>query len=165
LYSVLPADRSFVPYNNEIVQHWEGTSPLEVVIQSSDKALDGLTFDFCIECKINLAANPNTIINEFTITMYDECYDTVVSPAPIRGSYEVGLFTLDSRPFSFAGQSKPCAPIEYELVFIDTTAAVPADFHLVYDNINGVEGYIEVLPDSLDNLGLYEFRILACVYY
>lgn len=104
-----------------------------------------------IQCRITpTAANP-VIQNTFTVTMRDECYDTVIMPIASRASYSIDLFFSDERSFSPAGQTKPsCGNPVHQIRLIDSTAVELAIFTL--DDITGT---ISVNPQSLNNIGVY----------
>ena len=101
LYSVIVETGAYVDYAQAIVNAWSLPPYLEVFTE--DKNLDGRAFPMVIQCRIDPSAANPVVENSFTVTLRDECYDTVISPLASLASYEIDLFFPDERLFSPAG--------------------------------------------------------------
>ena len=112
-----------------------------------------------IQCRVDDRAYPNTAENKFTVTIFDECFTTQISPLASRDSYHLPLYFFDEHSFNLAGQTKgSCEPPQHQLKLIDTNAEIPAQFF-----INEFTSMIEVDPQMEEEVGRYTFVIEACV--
>lgn len=66
---------------NPLVVNWVGNIPEPYLeIFSEDKFLHNQLFGFNIQCQIDDRAPQPVATNTFTVTVYDECFDTTISP-------------------------------------------------------------------------------------
>lgn len=143
-----------IPYPADFVIDW---TPVTVTFYTEDKFLHDTWYDLAIECRIPRAGG--SAKNSFTVTLYDECFDTMISPLPQRSNYEVDLYFEDYTDYFKGGQTKTsCEAVTHKIVPQFSTAFFPADFY-----IDPVFDQIYTNPMDVMNVGTYEFIIEACV--
>lgn len=147
---------TLAPYPGDIVYNW---NPVTVQFWSEDKFLHGTKYDLVIQCRVDQRAFPNTAENVFSVTIFDECYNTQITPLPSEENYQVPLYFFHEEEFRQAGQTKTsCEAPQYQLDLISTDAEMPAIFF-----INQFTKMIEVDPQMEEEVGRYTFVIKACV--
>lgn len=150
------------PFSTDFVRGFlESTTQMSY--GTNDKRLHNDQLTFLIRCTVTQGpTNQNTYIadNEFTVTLRDECFNTVFSGAPQRSDYTANVYFESIVSVQTISQSLNCNAIEYTLVPQGTTDVVtPASF---VNNIND-DGTIQTFPQSYNNTGLYDFKIRACI--
>ena len=99
-------------------------STLAFGVQTSNKALNGVSVDLKITCQSTNSLTgpgntPSTVTNEFTVTYIDECYNTSIIPPPIGTTMSVPLFEQSYVPFTMATSVLTCPDFTYTYTLID----------------------------------------------
>lgn len=115
---------------DDLIYTWTADLPQpQIEFFAEDKFLHNSVLTYEIKCTISPSAVENTAVNQFTVEIKDECFNTQISPLPSAESYEIPLYFPHDQLFSPAGQTKlSCEMPIYSINIVSSTAMVDADF-------------------------------------